>query len=66
MIASENQKKLIGLLMKYGSKKFIESIVALLDSEEEIIRIVQFVENNSDATKTDIHEEIIRMKYRKK
>lgn len=66
MIVSENQKKLIRLLMKYGSKKFIESIVALLDSEEEIIRIIRFVENNSDATKTDIHEEIIQMKYRKK
>ena len=60
---SENKKKLIFLLARYNSWKFIESIIALLDTEPEIEHILQFVTNNPEASKTDIHEEIIKMKY---
>ena len=35
MVISENKKKLISLLTRYDSRKFIESIIAILDSEEE-------------------------------
>ena len=59
---SENKKKLISLLTRYDSRKFIESIIAILDSEEEVSRLLRFVEDNPDATKTDVHEEVIKIK----
>lgn len=58
----KNLEKLIVLLMKYNSKTFIESVVALLDTEEEIFHLIHFLEDNPYATETDIYEEIIRLK----
>lgn len=66
MIISENKRKLISILVRYDSRKFIERIIALLDTEEEAEHVLKFVENNITASKTDIHEFIIRMKYNKK
>ena len=65
-MVSENKKNLILLLTKYNSRKFIESTVALLDNEEEIEHILQFINKNSKVSKTDIHEEIINMKFSNK
>ena len=62
---SGNKKELIVLLTRYNSRSFIESIIALLDNEFEINQILQFVKNNPEATKTDIHEKIISIKYKK-
>lgn len=57
------RKQLIVLLTRYNSRKFIESIIALLDTEEEIDQVIQFIIDNPDVTKTDIHEKIIKMRF---
>ena len=62
---SENKKKLISILMRYNSKKFIESVIALLDTESEVEQLLYFVEKNKMATKTDVHEKIINLKFAK-
>lgn len=63
---SENRKKLISELVKYKSKKYIESVICLLDTEDEVEKILHFVIANPKASKTDIHEEIIKLKFSKK
>ncbi len=62
MMESEKLKMLIGLLMKCDSGRFVESIVALLDIEEEVKHTIRFVQDNPEVNKADIYEQILKIK----
>ena len=62
-VISESKKELISILTRYNSKKFIESIIAILDDENQVEKVLRFVKENKDATKTDIHEFIVNLKF---
>lgn len=57
---SENKMKLIGELVRYNSRQFIESVIALLDTEEDVSCLLAYIQEHPALTKTDIYEFIIK------